>query len=196
MRNCYPTAGVGGPLRARAPSGQDVFCDGVPSASVEGEDPEFAGKERIGRDTPEEGAKSVAMRPSKIYNSGTSRTSSTTTSCRTWACRPRRPSGCAGTIRRFDPPPKERQQREWRKEAKKLLATPKKRRRAVGVGPMLSNQGPSIEQMRQKNKRRIERMDEMRNGVKDSVKKMREMAEEGYEPRQIGMKLITLAQAE
>ena len=85
---------------------------------------------------------------------------------------------------------------EGLEEAKKLLATPKKRRRAVGVGPMLSNQGPSIEQMRQKNKRRIERMDEMRNGVKDSVKKMREMAEEGYEPRQIGMKLITLAQAE
>ena len=37
---------------------------------------------------------------------------------------------------------------------------------------------------------RIERMDELRNGVNDSLKKMREMAEEGYEPRQIGMKLI------
>ena len=80
---------------------------------------------------------------------------------------------------------------EGLEEANKLLISPKKRRLEAGVDPMMSKQGPSIEQRRQKNKRRIERMDEMMNGVKDSLKKMRDMAEEGYEPRQIGMKLIT-----
>ena len=79
---------------------------------------------------------------------------------------------------------------EGLEEAKKLLISPKKRRLEVGLDPMLIKQGPSIEQMRQKNNRRIERMDEMRNGVKDSVKQMREMADEGSEPRHIGMKLI------
>ena len=32
---------------------------------------------------------------------------------------------------------------------------------------------------------------EMRDGVKGSVIKMREMAEEGYDPRQIGVRMIT-----
>ena len=75
-------------------------------------------------------------------------------------------------------------------EAKKLLTSPKKRRLEAGLDPMLSKQGPSVEQRRKKNKRRVERISEMRDGVKGSVIKMREMAEEGYEPRHIGMKLI------
>ena len=47
---------------------------------------------------------------------------------------------------------------------------------------MLSKQGPSVEQRRRKNKRRIEKISEMRDGVKGSVIKMREMAAEGYDP--------------
>ena len=55
---------------------------------------------------------------------------------------------------------------EGLEEAKKLLTSPKKRRLEAGVDPMLSKQGPSIEQRRQNNKRRIERMPDMRDGVK------------------------------
>ena len=79
---------------------------------------------------------------------------------------------------------------EGLEEAKELLINPKKRRLEAGVDVMLTSQGPSTEQKRLKNKRRIERMDERKAGVKDTVKKMREMAEEGFEARQIGLKLI------
>ena len=68
---------------------------------------------------------------------------------------------------------------EGLEEAKKLLISPKKRRLEAGLDPMLSKQGPSVEQRRKKNKRRIERISEMRDGVKGSVIKMREMAAEG-----------------
>ena len=43
---------------------------------------------------------------------------------------------------------------EGLEEAKELLISPKKMRLAAGVTVMLSSQGPSIEQRRQKNKRR------------------------------------------
>ena len=54
---------------------------------------------------------------------------------------------------------------EGLEEAKQLLISPKKRRLEAGLDPMLSKQGPSIEQRRQKDKRRIERMSDMRDGV-------------------------------
>ena len=44
--------------------------------------------------------------------------------------------------------------------------------------------------MRLKDKRRIDRMDDMKAGVTYALKKMMEMAEEGYEPRPISMQLI------
>ena len=79
---------------------------------------------------------------------------------------------------------------EGLEEAKKLLISPKKRRLEAGLDPMLSKQGPSVEQRRKKNKRRIERISEMRDGVNGSVINMREMAAEGYDPRQIGLRMI------
>ena len=79
---------------------------------------------------------------------------------------------------------------EGLEEANKILISPQTRRLAAGVDVMLISQGPSIEQMRQKDKRRIERMAEMRIGVNDSLKKMREMAAAGDEPRHLCMELI------
>ena len=79
---------------------------------------------------------------------------------------------------------------EGLEEAKKLLISPKKRRLEAGVDVMLTSQGPSTEQKRRKNKRRIERMDERKVGLKDNLKKMKEMAEEGDEARQNSLTLI------
>ena len=79
---------------------------------------------------------------------------------------------------------------EGLEEAKKLLISPKKRRLEAGLDPMLSKQGPSVEQRRKKNKRRIERISEMNDGVKGSLITMREMAAEGYDARQIGLRMI------
>ena len=79
---------------------------------------------------------------------------------------------------------------EGLEEAKKLLISPKKRRLEAGLDPMLSKQGPSVEQRRKKNKRRIERISEMNDGVKGSLITMREMAAEGDDARQIGLRMI------
>ena len=79
---------------------------------------------------------------------------------------------------------------EGLEEAKKLLMSPKKRRLEAGLDPMLSKQGPSVEQRRKKNKRRIERISEMNDGVKGSLITMRERAAESYGARHIGLRMI------
>ena len=79
---------------------------------------------------------------------------------------------------------------EGLEEAKELLASPKKRRIEAGVDPMLSRQGLLPEERRKTKQRRIQNMDEKNSSVKESVKQMRLMADEGYNTRQIGMKLI------
>ena len=79
---------------------------------------------------------------------------------------------------------------EGLQEAKELLISPKQRRIQAGIDPMLTSQGLNAEQRRQRNKRRCERMEERRKGVKATVEKMRQMSAEGYEPRQIAMSMI------
>ena len=79
---------------------------------------------------------------------------------------------------------------EGLEEAKKLLASPKQRRIDAGIDPHLTRQGLSNEQRRQRNKRRWERIEERKKGVKGAVEKMRQMSAEGYEPRQIAMSMI------
>ena len=79
---------------------------------------------------------------------------------------------------------------EGLEEAKELLISPKQRRIEAGLDPMLTSQGLSVEQRRQRNKRRCERMEVRRKGVKASVEKMRQMSEQGYDARQIGLSLI------
>ena len=79
---------------------------------------------------------------------------------------------------------------EGLEEAKELLISPKKKRIEAGIDVMLSSQGLSFEQRRKNNKRRLERMEERKKGVKDTVEKMRHMAEAGYDSRQIAMSLI------
>ena len=74
--------------------------------------------------------------------------------------------------------------------AKELLISPKKRRIEAGVDPMLSNQGLNPEQRRLKTKMRIERIGDLKNGVRSGLEKMRAMAAEGYDTRQIGLRLI------
>ena len=75
--------------------------------------------------------------------------------------------------------------------AKDLLTSPKQRRIEAGVDPMLSSQGLNPEQRRRKNKRRIDRNAELKKGVRAGMDKMRAMAEEGYDSRQIALSLIT-----
>ena len=55
---------------------------------------------------------------------------------------------------------------EGLEEAKKLLISPKQRRIEAGLDVMLSSQGLNVEQRRERNKRRSERMDETKKGVK------------------------------
>ena len=78
---------------------------------------------------------------------------------------------------------------EGLEEAKELLMSPKQRRIQAGVDPMLSNQGLNPEQRRLKNKRRNDRIAGLKKGVRAGMDKMRAMAEEGYDARQIGLRL-------
>ena len=75
-------------------------------------------------------------------------------------------------------------------EARELLISPKKQRERAGIDVMLSTQGPTSEQRRLKNKRRLERISEQKGGVKASLEKMRQMSDQGYDTRQIGLSLI------
>ena len=79
---------------------------------------------------------------------------------------------------------------EGLEEAQKLLISPKQKRLQAGIDVMLSRQGLGPEQRRLKNKRRLERMSESKAGVTDSLKKFRQMTDEGYTARQISLKLI------
>ena len=65
----------------------------------------------------------------------------------------------------------------------------RKRRLEAGVDVMLTAKGLSTEQKRRKNKRMIERLSESMVGLTEMLKKMRDMAKEGYEARQISLKL-------
>ena len=75
-------------------------------------------------------------------------------------------------------------------EAKKLLTSPKQQRINAGIDPHLTRQGLTNEQRRQRNKRRCERIEERKIGVKGAVEKMRQMSAEGYDPRQISLSMI------
>ena len=79
---------------------------------------------------------------------------------------------------------------EGLEEARELLISPKQRRRDAGLDVMLTPQGPAIEKRRERNKRRIEWLQERKAGVKDSLEKFRALENEGYDARQIALQAI------
>ena len=68
---------------------------------------------------------------------------------------------------------------EGLEEAKEHLTTPKKRRLEAGIDLMLTSQGPTAEKRKERNKRRIQRMNERKAGVKETIGKMRDLEAEG-----------------
>ena len=80
---------------------------------------------------------------------------------------------------------------EGLEEAKELLISPKQQRIKAGIDPMLTRQGLTPEERRLKNKRRIQRLEEKKKCVTETLEKMRQLQAEGYDARQIAMRLIT-----